>query len=228
MGIIYVRRSEATFSLFMFTHDANFGGGSRIFLRGERKESKQDFLPPLIESRIASSRECIVGDHRPSATMFNFLGNNDDKDKTSGDTAASTVPPTTDDNNEDKKEEEQQQGAGELTKEKKVVKKKKEPLHVKALLLRAVVVVVLLFEGAFLIVLSVQHRLGGLILTLLGIVYVVTILYLLTRWSGPLYTLPQMKVSAKDPPKMVDEDEEIGHEEFLMHMSSPPVSTEAP
>lgn len=168
--------------------------------------------------------------------MFNFLGNND-KDKTSGDTAASTVPPTTDDNTEDKKftidddvvvEEEQQQGAGELTKEKKVVKKKKEPLHVKALLLRAVVVVVLLFEGAFLIVLSVQHRLGGLILTLLGIVYVVTILYLLTRWSGPLYTLPQMKVSAKDPPKMVDEDEEIGHEEFLMHMSSPPVSPEAP
>lgn len=209
------------------TNDGQLWRG-RIFLRGERKEPQQDFLPPLdrIQDCLASSRECNR-QVLPSATMFNFLGNND-KDKTSGDTAASTVPPTTDDNTEDKKEEEQQQGAGELTKEKKVVKKKKEPLHVKALLLRAVVVVVLLFEGAFLIVLSVQHRLGGLILTLLGIVYVVTILYLLTRWSGPLYTLPQMKVSAKDPPKMVDEDEEIGHEEFLMHMSSPPVSPKAP
>lgn len=161
------------------------------------------------------------------------MGN--DKDKTSGDTAAtaaSTVPPT-DDDTDDKKftidESQEEQGPGELTQEKKVVKKKKkEPLHVKALLLRAVVVVVLLFQGAFLIVLSVQHRLGGLFLTLLGIVYVATVLYLLTRWSGPLYTLPQMKVSAKDPPKMVDEDEEIGHEEFLMHMSSPPVSPKAP
>jgi hypothetical protein len=161
--------------------------------------------------------------------MFNFLGN-DDKDKTSGDTAAtaaSTVPPTDDVKLDDIVEEEEGQGAGELTKETKKVVKKKEPLHVKALLLRAVVVVVLLFEGAFLIVLSVQHRLGGLILTLLGIVYVITVLYLLTRWSGPLYTLPQMKVTAKDPPKV--EDEEIGHEEFLMHMSSPPVTPkEAP
>ena len=200
------------------------------FLAG-REERIQTRLFAAMDRNQDCLRGVYVRDHRqvlPSATMFNFLGNNDDKDKTSGDTAASTVPPTTDDNTEDKKEEEQQQGAGELTKEKKVVKKKKEPLHVKALLLRAVVVVVLLFEGAFLIVLSVQHRLGGLILTLLGIVYVVTILYLLTRWSGPLYTLPQMKVSAKDPPKMVDEDEEIGHEEFLMHMSSPPVSPKAP
>jgi hypothetical protein len=160
--------------------------------------------------------------------MFNFLGNND-KDKTSGDTAAtaaSTLPPTDDVKLDNIVEEEEGQGAGELTRETKKVVKKNEPLHVKALLLRAVVVVVLLFEGAFLIVLSVQHRLGGLILTLLGIIYVITVLYLLTRWSGPLYTLPQMKVTAKDPPKVVDEEID---EEFLVHMSSPPVTPkEAP